>query len=127
MITEEAPEYMDKYEIAYKLDSKSFLVKTRMNEWMIIRPIKMNGQLNWPNLLYGGKKTNILIIIAAITILMFLVWSYAYDTKQCRELIKQLPKWEHCIDDYDVDMTFIKEGDYEFNPPLPTQDHDTQY
>ena len=52
--------------------------------WRVIHPIKINGKVNWRNLLVGGSYWNLLKVGFLIIAISFLIWSYSHDIEAVR-------------------------------------------
>lgn len=81
----------------YKLNDSQHLKKNK-DSWNIIHhPKKDMGKpfssdnINWRNLLIGGSWKSFFWIVAGLCILLFIVWSYAHDTEECRKLLENPP------------------------------------
>ena len=124
-------------ENTYELTKDTYLSKTKLGEWRITRPVIIQGgKIHWPNLLYGGKISNIIILLILVSLILFVSWSYERDIRECKYLIENLPRCE-CIASPGMNMMGInytqlgealnqtnKAGDNEFNISLLTQDND---
>jgi len=78
----------------YELGKGTQLQKTKLGEWRIIRPLVVNKRFNWPNFLYGGKVTNIFVVVILIGLLLFGTWAYERDIRECKYLIENPPRCE---------------------------------
>ena len=105
--------------------------------WRVVYPLKTDGKLNWKNIIYGGRISNIVTITAILFILWFMASSYANDTEKCREIIENPPLCCACtsggFSDRDLAINFstlnfiAKEevGD-ELNISVSSQDNDKE-
>ena len=72
----------------YELDKDKYLLKKGSN-YRIIYPIRdSEGNINWKNLLIGGKRSNLFATLFVLSLIIYLSWGYAEDTKSCRELFQ---------------------------------------
>jgi hypothetical protein len=55
-----------------------------LSGWRVVHPIKIDGKINWKNLLVGGSYWNLLKIGFMVGTLIFLIWSYAHDIETVR-------------------------------------------
>ena len=72
-----------------------FIQTTATGNHRIVKPIKkridepfnFKTNCNYKNLLIGGSWSSFFTILFIISIMMLVTFGYAYDTKQCREII----------------------------------------
>lgn len=105
-----------------KIREGLYVKKTRSGKWIQVFPIKNdNGTINWRNLIIGRSWIDLLFV----ALLLFSLWAYAHDTKECRELIENPPRCEIITANqggWDValpNITFSK-VENEFNTPVPS-------
>lgn len=54
-----------------------FLKKSEIFGWGVVYPIKIDGKINWKNLLIGGSWIRFIIIIMAIILLYISIQEYS--------------------------------------------------
>lgn len=104
-----------------------FIKKTK-DSYKIVYPIKKNLQkpfslnnMHWKNFLLGGSWENAVTVIIIIALLLFISWSYNYETAECRKFIENPRAWCLNVSSNDYysfpynEINFSKEGDNEFN------------
>lgn len=118
----------------YSLGKNTNLQKTHLGEWRIVYPIFIDGKINWKNLLYGGRVSNILFLILAFSLITFITMSYARDTEECRYLLEHpprceiLPSQQPQYPNYSAivaNLNSNKEDVHELNISISTSDNDT--
>lgn len=66
------------------LDDKVYLRKS-MGEWGVVHPIKIDGKINWLNLLFGGKR-NMINLFFILILFALLLYGFSEVTSSCAEL-----------------------------------------
>jgi hypothetical protein len=69
-------------------EGEKVFLKHSFDGWRVVYPFKNeDGTINWFNLCTGGSWWSILKTLFLLFIILGVSWSYAHDTKQCRELV----------------------------------------
>lgn len=64
------------------VEGERVALKGGKNNWRVVAPIKdESGKLNWFNLLTGGKR-NLITLIIFLLVVTFALWSYNHDIKE---------------------------------------------
>jgi len=67
--------------------------------YRIVHPLKnTDGKINYFNLITGGSWGRFFTVVIIVVLILIMSWSYAHDTKACRDLIEN-------ICDYYVNIT----------------------
>ncbi len=72
-----------------------FIQKTKTGNYRMVKPLRKDvtkpfnfkTNCNYINLILGGSWSNFFTILFVVSIMMLISFGYAYDTKQCREII----------------------------------------
>lgn len=116
---------------------ENLYVKKTGNTYRIIYPLKNeDGSINWKNLILGGSWGNFISVVFFVSLLIFALWAYAYDTKACRELLENPPSCGYVVggklysdikelEKFNMSVLFPEEDDNEFNLSLFTQNNDS--
>ena len=73
-----------------KLQREELFLKKSKFGWRVVYPPKIDGKLNWKNLLVGGSYLNILKVLLIVGLLLFAVWSYSRDIETARQSCQQV-------------------------------------
>ena len=69
-------------------EGEKVFLKKSFDGWRVVYPIKNEDRtINWFNLCTGGSWWNVLKTLFILSVILGVSWSYAHDTKQCRELV----------------------------------------
>lgn len=76
--------------------SDGVYLKQDKDNYSIVKPIRKDldkpfssSNIHWKNLLIGGSWGSLFKTMLILAIILFGVWSYSYDTAQCREIIEE--------------------------------------
>jgi len=58
-------------------------LKGKGTNWRVVHPIKVDGEINWKNLLLGGSWGNVIKVAIIVGIILFIAWSYKQDMANC--------------------------------------------
>lgn len=67
-----------------------FLNKSRLG-WKVVKPIKIDGRINWKNFIAGGNWWNLLLIAFVITIILGCIWEYSIALKTANHCLATCP------------------------------------
>lgn len=67
-------------------NEKIYLKKNRFG-WKVVHPIKIDGKINWKNLISGGNWWNLLIILIIILIILGCVNEYSNAVRTANECL----------------------------------------
>ena len=71
--------------IEQEINGEKVYLKKDILGWRVVYPVKIDGKINWFNLLFGGKKMIVTLIIYLI--IAFLIFKGINElTEQCRIL-----------------------------------------
>lgn len=75
-----------------------FVKQTKSGKWIKVNPIRIDGKINWKNLIIGESWIMLLIIF----LLICSAFAYKHDTKLCREIMSHPCNYSvsHCPDQY---------------------------
>lgn len=65
------------------VDGERLFIKKSKLGTRIVYPIKVDGKINWKNLLIGGSWGNLIKLIFIISALLFIAFSYKHDMNNC--------------------------------------------
>lgn len=66
------------------VDNEEVALKKSFDGWRVVFPTKdADGTRNWKHTLIGGSYWNILKLLAILGIVLFMLWSYNRDIKEC--------------------------------------------
>ncbi len=65
-----------------------YLRKTFLG-WGVINPIKINGKINWKNLIAGGSWIKLGLILLLVVLITGSIWEYSNTTKIAIECLNQ--------------------------------------
>lgn len=68
-----------------------FLKKSKLFNWSIVHPYKIDGKINWKNLLAGGNWWNLLFVALIVAIIWGCIFEYTVALKslnECSSLLK---------------------------------------
>jgi len=90
----------------WRLNKNQYLKKDKGGDFRIIAPIKKDlyksfwntGNKNWFNFLTGGSWYNLFKVIIFILLILGISWTYAHDTRVCRELRENMDMKTGCLD-----------------------------
>jgi len=87
-------------------------IKKSFDGYRVVYPWKNDdGTSNWFNILVGGTWWSLIKVSILVFIILAVSWSYAHDTKSCRELINDPCKFLPTINSYcSQDTNNLKEG-----------------
>ena len=78
-------------------DDTIYLNKGKLGKWNIVHPIKIDGKINWKNLLAGGSWLNLLKIAGVVILVLGCLHEYSTAVSmlnKCLELNSfQLGPW----------------------------------
>jgi len=64
-------------------------IKKSFDGYRVVHPIKNDdGTFNWFNILTGGNYWMLVKFLIILFLILAMTWSYAHDTKACRELME---------------------------------------
>jgi len=66
-----------------------YLKKSGVFGWGVINPYKIDGKINWKNLLIGGSWTKLIIIIVTILIILGCISEYSTAVKMANECLNK--------------------------------------
>jgi len=70
---------------------KIFLKKSKYFNWKVVHPYRIDGKINWKNLIAGGNWFNLLWIALIIGIILGCLYEYSVVLKSLNECSKSLP------------------------------------
>lgn len=62
-------------------------------EYKVVYPNKIDGKINWKNLLIGGSYSNLITIILIVLMISAISYSYYHDQKEFRDLVSDPCKY----------------------------------
>lgn len=68
-----------------------FLKKLKLFKWNVVHPYRIDGKINWKNLIAGGNWWNLLFIALAVGIIIGCVFEYSTVLKALNECSKLIP------------------------------------
>lgn len=70
-----------------KVGDEIIYIKKDYFGWKVVHPIKIDGKINYPNLLYGGK-ANLIKTTIIVLLILFLLFGFWDMNKQCKAISK---------------------------------------
>lgn len=71
---------------------KISLVKTKSGLWKVVRPFKIDGKINWLNLIAGGSIFNLIRIIIIVVLMILAILEFAHNTQVAQTCLDTLNK-----------------------------------
>jgi len=65
------------------------LKKSKYLGWSVIKPYKIDGKINWKNLLIGGSWIKLIIIIIIILIILGCIYEYSTAVKIANDCLNK--------------------------------------
>ena len=59
--------------------------------WHIVYPIKVNGKINWKNLIVGGSWIKLILLIVVVLLILGRVWEYSNAVNVANECLSKNP------------------------------------
>ncbi len=59
--------------------------------YKIVYPIKINGKINWKNLIAGGSWIKLILLIAVVLLILGCVWEYSNAVNIANECLSKNP------------------------------------
>ena len=69
------------------IDGEVVYLKKSFLGWSAVKPIKINGKINWKNLIAGGSWWNLLIIGFIVVVVLGSVFEYSTTLKVANECL----------------------------------------
>ncbi len=66
-----------------------YLKKSKSFGWSVVRPYKIDGKIDWKNLLIGGSWIKLIMVVAAILIILGSVYEYSTAVNTANECLNQ--------------------------------------
>ncbi len=71
------------------IDNETVYLKKGSLGWGVINPIKINGKINWINLIAGGSWWKLAITIIFVVLLVGSIWEYSTAVNVAKECLNQ--------------------------------------
>jgi hypothetical protein len=72
------------------LNGDKVFLKGSKGIYRVVYPIKVDGKINWKNLLVGGSYWNLVKIGLIVGVILFAAWSYSHDIQAVRDSCQAL-------------------------------------
>ncbi len=57
--------------------------------WHIVYPIKVNGKINWKNLIAGGSWIKLILLIVFVLVILGCIWEYSNIVNVANECLNR--------------------------------------
>ncbi len=74
-----------------ELDNELVYFKKSILGWNIVYPIKINGKINWKNLIAGGSWIKLIIVGVVVLVILGSVWEYSNAVNVANECLTRNP------------------------------------
>jgi hypothetical protein len=75
------------------VDGSIVYLKRSGKNYRVVHPIKIDGKINWKNLLVGGSYWNLLIIAVVLSLIFGLINEYISNLKLTNACLRALPDY----------------------------------
>jgi len=72
------------------IDGEDIYLRKTFLGWGVVNPIKINGKVNWKNLIAGGSWIKLGILVFIVLVIIFCLYDYANAIKVANECIYRL-------------------------------------
>jgi len=72
------------------VDGNLIFLKKSKERYRVIYPIKIDGEINWKNLISGGNWWNLLIIFFIVFVILGCIWEYSVAKRVAEECLNKL-------------------------------------
>jgi len=80
---------MENIKEIYQDGERLFIKKSKVFGWSFIKPCKIDGKINWKNLLIGGSWINVIKIVLILLIVAGCVYEYSNAVRVANECLSQ--------------------------------------
>jgi hypothetical protein len=68
-----------------EIEGEKVHLKKSVDGWRVVHPIKIDGKINWMNLIFGGSIWNFIKLLAILGVIFLIIWSYKTDMANCTQ------------------------------------------
>ena len=69
------------------IDGEIVYLKKDFLGWHVTHPIKIDGKINWKNLIASGSWLKLILVIVFVLIILFTIFEYIESLRYCTEFI----------------------------------------
>ncbi len=72
-----------------ELDGELVHFKKGILGWHVVYPVKIDGKINWKNLIAGGNYWRLLIVVLFVLLILGCIWEYTQALNVANECLNQ--------------------------------------